>query len=57
VKVSISQAGWRNDWLLGERDPDPAKAEQYARWDAMAEIWRRKQAAAAKAPEAAPAAK
>jgi hypothetical protein len=23
---------WFNFWLLGKEDPDPAKAEQYARW-------------------------
>ncbi|ANZ40148.1 hypothetical protein BBK82_33055 [Lentzea guizhouensis] len=26
---------WVDYWLLGRRDPDPAKAAQYARWDAM----------------------
>jgi dipeptidyl aminopeptidase/acylaminoacyl peptidase len=48
---------WFNYWLLGKRDPDPAKAEQYARWDAMAAIWRKKQAAAAAATDTAPQAK
>lgn len=26
---------WFRYWLLGERDPDPAKAAQYERWDAL----------------------
>ena len=26
---------WFAYWLKGERDPDPAKQDQYARWDAM----------------------
>ena len=26
---------WFRYWLQGWRDPDPAKAAQYARWDAM----------------------
>ncbi|MEI9993915.1 MAG: prolyl oligopeptidase family serine peptidase [Rhizomicrobium sp.] len=30
---------WFDYWMLGRRDPDPAKAAQYARWDAMALAW------------------
>jgi hypothetical protein len=33
-----SQGGavdWFRFWLLGQEDPDPAKAEQYKRWRAM----------------------
>jgi dipeptidyl aminopeptidase/acylaminoacyl peptidase len=26
---------WFSYWLKGERDPDPAKAEQYSRWDRL----------------------
>jgi dipeptidyl aminopeptidase/acylaminoacyl peptidase len=26
---------WFDFWLRGRKDPDPAKAEQYRRWDAM----------------------
>ncbi|MCH8686475.1 hypothetical protein [Pedomonas mirosovicensis] len=26
---------WYAYWLKGERDPDPAKAAQYARWDEL----------------------
>jgi len=28
-------------WLKGEEDSDPAKAEQYHRWRAMRDNWRR----------------
>jgi len=28
---------WFDFWLLGRRDPDPAKADQYSRWDKMRE--------------------
>ena len=28
---------WFDYWLLGRRDPNPAKAEQYGLWDALAE--------------------
>jgi hypothetical protein len=28
---------WFGFWLAGKVDPDPAKAEQYARWKAMAD--------------------
>lgn len=30
---------WFDYWLLGERDQDPAKAREYARWDAMRKIY------------------
>jgi dipeptidyl aminopeptidase/acylaminoacyl peptidase len=30
---------WFDYWLRGVRDPDPAKAEQYSRWDSMAAEW------------------
>lgn len=33
---------WFNYWLLGERDPDPAKAGQYARWDSLRETYGRR---------------
>src|SRR3546814_6809876 len=26
---------WFAFWLAGRRDPDPAKADQYSRWEAM----------------------
>jgi len=29
---SETNADWFRFWLKGEEDPDPAKAEQYARW-------------------------
>lgn len=32
---------WFRYWLQGYSDPDPAKAEQYRRWNALAERWRR----------------
>jgi hypothetical protein len=28
---------WLRFWLLGEEDPNPAKADQYARWRGMRE--------------------
>jgi len=31
---------WFSFWLLGREDPDPAKAEQYRRWRALAERFR-----------------
>jgi dipeptidyl aminopeptidase/acylaminoacyl peptidase len=31
---------WFDYWLLDRRDPDSSKAQQYERWDAMAERWR-----------------
>jgi hypothetical protein len=30
---------WFRYWLQGARDPDPAKADQYARWDRMRVGW------------------
>jgi acetyl esterase/lipase len=30
---------WFDYWLLGRRNPDPSKVEQYERWDAMAKRW------------------
>jgi hypothetical protein len=36
-----SQGGtvdWFRFWLQGEEDPDPAKAEQYARWRELREL-------------------
>lgn len=30
---------WMRFWLQGNEDPDPAKAEQYARWRGMRERW------------------
>jgi dipeptidyl aminopeptidase/acylaminoacyl peptidase len=42
---------WFNYWLIGRRDPDPAKAEQYRRWDAMAVRWHG-EASRASTPEA-----
>lgn len=30
---------WFNFWMLGKEDPDPAKTEQYARWDKMQAEW------------------
>jgi hypothetical protein len=32
---------WFDYWLLGKKDPDPKYAERYARWDAMAEEWKK----------------
>jgi dipeptidyl aminopeptidase/acylaminoacyl peptidase len=34
---------WFRFWLKGEEDPDPAKAEQYARWKGLANLLKRKQ--------------
>ena len=34
----VSEQGnvdWFSYWLKDEKDPDPSKAKQYARWDAM----------------------
>jgi len=31
-KSMMRHFDWFNFWLLGEEDPDPTKAEQYARW-------------------------
>ncbi|SMF60986.1 Atxe2 family lasso peptide isopeptidase [Allosphingosinicella indica] len=31
---------WFRFWLQGVRDPDPLKAEQFARWEALASRWR-----------------
>jgi dipeptidyl aminopeptidase/acylaminoacyl peptidase len=31
---------WFDYWLLGRRDPDMKKVQQYARWDEMAAQWR-----------------
>ena len=33
---------WFNYWLLGKRDPDPKKLEQYERWDHMHSEWKQK---------------
>lgn len=33
---------WFDFWLLDQQDPDPAKAEQYRRWQALREAWRSK---------------
>lgn len=35
---------WFNFWMLGKEDPDPAKAEQYARWRKMKAEWEAKKA-------------
>jgi hypothetical protein len=32
---------WFDYWLVGRRDPDMKKVQQYARWDEMAAQWRR----------------
>jgi hypothetical protein len=53
ASAMVRNLDWFNYWLLGKRDDDPAKAEQYARWDAMAATWHHKQAAI-KAPDAPP---
>jgi len=37
----VRNLDWFNYWLLGKRDPDAAKADQYSRWDAMAARWNR----------------
>jgi hypothetical protein len=29
---------WFRFWLKGEEDPDPAKAEQYARWRGLKKL-------------------
>jgi len=31
----VRSLDWFDFWLLGRRDPDPAKAEQYRRWNAL----------------------
>jgi dipeptidyl aminopeptidase/acylaminoacyl peptidase len=31
---------WFDYWLLGEKDSDPSKTEQYARWQAMADTFK-----------------
>jgi dipeptidyl aminopeptidase/acylaminoacyl peptidase len=36
---------WFNYWLLDEKDPNPAKQEQYRRWDEMKQEWEAKQVA------------
>ncbi|WP_374570664.1 prolyl oligopeptidase family serine peptidase [Phenylobacterium sp.] len=41
---------WYDYWLNGHKDPDPAKAARYARWDAMAAPPRCGAPAPAKAP-------
>ena len=33
---------WFNYWLLGKRDSNASKSEQYARWQSMAEIYSRR---------------
>ena len=33
---------WFDYWLLGKTDSDPSKTEQYARWQAMADIFKAK---------------
>jgi len=43
----ISQQGnveWFAFWLKGEEDPDPTKAEQYARWRGLREVQKANQA-------------
>lgn len=41
-RASASQLDldWFDYWLLDRRDPDPAKVEQYRRWDVMAAHWK-----------------
>jgi len=34
---------WFCFWLKGEEDPDPAKAEQYARWRELRKLQQRNQ--------------
>jgi hypothetical protein len=36
---------WFRFWLKGEEDPDPAKAEQYARWRELRKLQEASQAA------------
>jgi hypothetical protein len=36
---------WFRFWLKGEEDPDPAKAEQYARWRELRKLQEARQAA------------
>lgn len=42
---------WFNYWLRGVRDPDPARAEQYDRWETMAAEWRKVRSARARAED------
>lgn len=41
---------WMSFWLQGYEDPNPAKAQQYARWRVMREQDERRKAAESKAP-------
>ena len=38
---------WFRYWLEGHRDPDPAKVDQYRRWDALRAGWKRPMTASA----------
>jgi hypothetical protein len=45
----VSQQGnvdWFDFWLKGEEDPDPAKAEQYARWHELRKVQEQNQSSA-----------
>jgi hypothetical protein len=33
---------WFDYWLLGRRNDDAEKQDQYARWDAMAAVWQKR---------------
>jgi dipeptidyl aminopeptidase/acylaminoacyl peptidase len=49
----VSQQGvvdWFSFWLKGEEDPDPAKAEQYARWRELRKMQEENEAKARAAP-------
>jgi hypothetical protein len=41
---------WLLFWLKGEEDPDPAKAEQYARWRELKELQEANRTASAATP-------
>lgn len=39
ASAMVRNLDWFDYWLRGVKDPDPAKRQQYARWDAMAAAW------------------
>lgn len=40
ISSAERQVDWLCFWLKGEEDPDPSKAEQYARWRTMKDEWK-----------------
>ncbi len=47
-------ADWFRFWLTGEEDPDPAKAEQYARWRELRKLQEQQHVRASVTPTALP---